>query len=140
VYAEEGNGVVINIVDPIRRAVCHLPWWVTKYAVALPLALPYFAYAKTLRGAARAMRDPRSRERIASLPLGKYSQWIAERDFRFFHHVAFDQLVTPQTRYISRATVESWLRRPEIDPASVYVVQRNGNSWKFGGRRRGARA
>ena len=56
----------------------------------------------------------------------------------FFHHVAFDQLVTPKTHYISRATVDSFLRHPDVDPESVYVVRRNGNSWKFGGRRRRA--
>jgi SAM-dependent methyltransferase len=134
VYAEEGNGVVIHVVDPLRRAVCHLPWWMTKYAVALPLAIPYFAYAKALARAADALGDDPGL--IGRLPMAEYSRWIARRDFRFFHHVAFDQLVTPQTRYFSRRTVEGWLRRPEIDSASTYVVQRNGNSWKFGGRLR----
>jgi SAM-dependent methyltransferase len=54
VYAQEGNAVVIRVVDPIRRVACRLPWWAAKYGVALPLAIPYFAYAKTLRGLARA--------------------------------------------------------------------------------------
>jgi SAM-dependent methyltransferase len=30
VYAEEGNGVVIQVVDPIRRLTSKLPWWLTK--------------------------------------------------------------------------------------------------------------
>jgi hypothetical protein len=34
--------------------------------------------------------------------------------------------------------VDSFLRHPDVDPESVYVVRRNGNSWKFGGRRRRA--
>jgi SAM-dependent methyltransferase len=131
VYAKEGNGVVIHAVDPIRRLACRLPWWATKYGVALPLAVPYYAYAKSLRRVAGIAGDAAA-ERF---PLGKYSLWIARRGFSFFHHVAFDQLVTPRTHYISRDTVETWLRRPEVDPASTYVVQRNGNSWKFGGRR-----
>ena len=68
------------------------------------------------------------------LPLHDYSLWIAARDFSFFRHVAFDQLVTPQTRYISRQEVQGWLdRQPRIAPGSTYVIQRNGNSWKFGG-------
>jgi len=128
VYAEEGNDVVIRVVDPIRRVASRLPWWVTKYGVALPLTLPYFAYAKLLRRAPEGL--------AARLPLGQYSRWIAERDFGFFHHVAFDQLVTPETHYIPRATVAGWLLDPAIDPASTYLVRRNGNSWKFGGRRR----
>jgi SAM-dependent methyltransferase len=132
VYAQEGNGPIIHVVDPLRRVVCRLPWWMTKYGVALPLALPYFAYAKLLRQVARVS----GAELVAKLPLGAYSLWIARREFPFFHHVAFDQLVTPQTCYVPRATIEGWLRRPEIDQESVYIVQRNSNSWKFGGRRR----
>ncbi len=131
VYAEEGNDVVIHVVDPIRRVASRLPWWVTKYCVALPLTIPYFAYAKLLRRAPAVVAD--------RMPLGPYSRWIAEREFGFFHHVAFDQLVTPQTHYIPREEVEAWLRHPAVDPSSTYLVRRNGNSWKFGGRRTGER-
>jgi SAM-dependent methyltransferase len=135
VYAEEGNGVVIHVVDPIRRAVCHLPWWMTKYGVALPLAVPYFAYAKAVR---RLSGNPVADRLVSHLPLAEYSKWIAQRPFPFFHHVAFDQLVTPQTWYISRATVESFLSHPDVDPQSTYLTHRNGNSWRFGGRRKAA--
>ena len=136
VYAEEGNGVVIHVVDPIRRAVCRLPWWVTKYGVALPLAIPYFAYAKAVW---RLSRTGGAIEGLVSrLPLAAYSKWIAQRPFPFFRHVAFDQLVTPQTWYLSRVAVEAFLRHPDVDPESTYLVQRNGNSWRFGGRRRSA--
>ncbi len=114
VYAREGNAAVIRVVDPLRRVVCRLPWWLTKYAVALPLAMPYYAYAKALRRAAEAYGS----ESVARLPLAEYSLWISRREFPFFHHVAFDQLVTPQTAYVPRATVEGWLRKPEVDPAA----------------------
>lgn len=137
VYAEEGNGVVVHVVDPIRKVACHLPWWLTKYGVALPLAVPYYAYAKGLR--ALSASGSRSVNRLVSLlPLADYSRWIAQRSFPFFHHVAFDQLVTPQTHYVSRDVVGSFLAHPDVDPESTYVIFRNGNSWKFGGRRRGA--
>lgn len=133
VYAREGNAVIRHVVDPIRRVSARLPWWVTKYAVALPLVLPYFLYAKLLK----ALFPEGIRERAARLlPLTAYSSWIAERDFRFFHHVAFDQLVTPRTVYITRDEVDRWLSDPEIEPASRYVLFRNANSWKFGGVRR----
>jgi hypothetical protein len=134
VYAREGNEVVIHVVDPIRRVACKLPWWVTKYGVALPLALPYYAYANAVRAAADG--PPLLREVAGRLPLSRYSQWIARRPFPFFHHVAFDQLVTPRTVYLSRADVDGMLAHRDVDPASTYVVQRNGNSWKFGGRKR----
>jgi SAM-dependent methyltransferase len=128
VYAVEGNDVVIHVVDPVRRVASRLPWWVTKYGVALPLTVPYFLYAKSLRRVPAAL--------AAHAPLGTYSQWIAQRPFKFFHHVAFDQLVTPETHYIPRSTVDRWLASPEVDPGSTYVRRRNGNSWTFGGQRR----
>ncbi|HEV3193748.1 MAG TPA: class I SAM-dependent methyltransferase [Polyangiaceae bacterium] len=136
VYGREGNGVVIHLVDPIRRFASKLPWWVNKFGVAFPLAVPYYAYAKSLQFASRRVRTPMVRRILGQLPLEDYSLWIAQRPFAFFHHVAFDQLVTPQTHYIGRAQIESWLRHPDVDPTSTYIIQRNGNSWKFGGHRR----
>jgi SAM-dependent methyltransferase len=129
VYAAEGNEVVIHFVDPMRRVVSRLPWWLTKYGFAFPLSLPYFAYAKAVR-----RLPPKVAERM---PLGEYSRWIGERDLGFFRHVAFDQLVSPRTAYIPRDAVDRWLRHSDVDPTSTYVIRRNGNSWKFGGRRKG---
>jgi SAM-dependent methyltransferase len=129
VYAKEGNGLVIALVEPIRRVASKLPWWLSKYGIATPLVMPYYLYAKLL---AALPRWPVLR----SLPLYEYSLWIAEREFAFFRHVAFDQIVTPSTVYIDRPTIERWLADPRIDPQAAYVVMRNGNSWKFGGRAR----
>jgi len=129
VYAWEGNTIVRHVVEPIRRLTSRLPWWLTKYGVALPLVIPYFLYAKSIAMLARAGMA------LSRLPLHDYSLWIAQRPFHFFHHVAFDQLVTPRTRYLRRGEVESWLTDTAVDPASVYMIFRNKNSWKFGGRR-----
>jgi len=129
VYAREGNGIVITLVDPIRRLVSRLPWWFTKYAVATPLAVPFYLYAKLLH--AIVGDHP---ERLRTAPLRDYCLWIAPREFAFFRHVAFDQLVTPQTAYISREEIERWLNAaPEVEAGSTYIIFRNGNSWKFGG-------
>ncbi|HET7341044.1 MAG TPA: class I SAM-dependent methyltransferase [Methylomirabilota bacterium] len=131
VYAWEGNAVVRWLVEPLRRLACRLPWWLTKHAIAAPLALPFCLYAKTLAALPAALTSP--------LPLAAYCRWIARREFAFFRHVAFDQLVTPRTTYLRRATVETWLREePAVDTPTVYVERRNGNSWKFGGRTRAA--
>ena len=130
VYAREGNTVVVMLVDPLRRIASRLPWWLTKYGLATPLAFPYFLYAKLLRALPRWSW-------LRGAPLHDYSLWIAEREFTFFRHVAFDQLVTPRTVYIPRATIERWLaENPAIEPGSTYITLRNGNSWKFGGVRR----
>lgn len=133
VYAREGNAVVRCLVEPLRRIVSRLPWWLTKYAVAYPLVLPYFAYAKVLAALSRWRLGSRWMDR---LPLFAYTMWIAPHPLRFFHHVAFDQLVTPRTAYIPRETVDRWLENPRVEPESRYVVWRNRNSWKFGGVRR----
>ena len=127
VYAREGNGVVIGIVDPISRLASRLPWWLTKYGIATPLVVPYYLYAHLLAELPRW-------KTLKRLPLYDYSLWIARREFAFFQHVAFDQLVTPHTVYLSRETIESWLRsNGRILPESTYLLMRNGNSWKFGG-------
>lgn len=133
VYAREGNGPVRLVVEPVRRVACHLPWWITKFFVATPLVVPYFLYAKSLAWLTRGGSGGLARV-LRALPLFDYSMWIAQRDFAFFRHVAFDQLVTPQTRYISREEVESWMdANPAVEKGSTYIIMRNGNSWKFGG-------
>lgn len=129
VYAREGNAVVRWIVDPIRHVASRLPWWLTKYALATPLVVPFFLYAKLLAALPRWSW-------LERLPLYRYALWISPREFAFFRHVAFDQLVTPQTAYIPKSTVERWLADPRVEPGSTYLIFRNGNSWKFGGRRR----
>ncbi|HLX21954.1 MAG TPA: class I SAM-dependent methyltransferase [Usitatibacter sp.] len=130
VYAREGNGVVILLVEPMRRIASHLPWWITKYFVATPAVVPYFFYAKALAALPRW-------KWLRGLPLYEYSLWIGQREFAFFRHVAFDQLVTPRTTYLARETLERWLAsRRDVEAASTYVTMRNGNSWKFGGIKR----
>jgi SAM-dependent methyltransferase len=133
VYAHEGNALIILLIDPIRKLVSHLPWWLTKYFIATPLAIPFYFYAKFLHLFGRE-------DIFGGLPLYEYSLWIAKREFAFFRHVAFDQLVTPQTTYINRATIETWLASyKEIVPTSIYITMRNANSWKFGGQIRATR-
>jgi SAM-dependent methyltransferase len=132
VYGKEGNGIVMLLVEPLRRVTSRLPWWLTKYLIATPLAVPFFAYAKLLRAMAK-----RKANAWRGAPLREYSLWIAEREFAFFRHVAFDQLVTPQTAYISREEICAWIAaEKEVEAESVYLLQRNGNSWKFGGRKK----
>lgn len=128
VYAREGNAAIIFIVDPLRKIVSKFPWWITKYFIAAPLAVPFFFYAKILFTLKKVFL-------LRCLPLFEYCKWIASRDFHFFRHVTFDQLVTPQTTYIDRNTVVQWLASsPAVDQSSTYIIMRNGNSWKFGGK------
>jgi SAM-dependent methyltransferase len=127
VYAREGNGLIIALVEPLRKAASKLPWWLTKYIIAAPLAFLFYLYAKTIR---LLKRIPGVRR----LPLYDYSLWIGKREYAFFRHVAFDQLVTPSTVYLSEKTIRSWLAdHPRVKTDCAYVIMRNGNSWKLGG-------
>jgi SAM-dependent methyltransferase len=130
VYAREGNGFVIHGVDVIRRLGGHLPWWATKWVSGLLVALPLFAYTKALRILPTVL--------ARSLPLHAYCASIADRDFAFFHFLATDFLVARHTVYLDRGTIGAWLAHPEVEPGSTYLIHRNGNSWKFGGRKRAA--
>jgi SAM-dependent methyltransferase len=128
VYAREGNAIIRYVVDPIRKVSCKLPWWVTKHFLATPLVVPFYVYAKVMRVLPRW-------QFLYKLPLYEYALWISQRDYLFFRHAAFDQLVTPQTTYIPRNTIKKWLKSNDrIDQSSTYIIMRNGNSWKFGGR------
>jgi len=137
VYAREGNRLIISVVDPLRKIASKLPWFITKYFIASALVIPFFFYAKLLAFFSHIQRIKRTwlSGLLRKLPLCSYSLWIAERSFPFFLHVAFDQLVTPQTDYISKDKICAWLEKyPQIEKNSVYIIFRNGNSWKFGGR------
>jgi SAM-dependent methyltransferase len=127
VYGYEGNFLIRTLLEPLRRIASRLPWWLNKYALALPLAIPFFLMSQVVK---RLRRDPFER----LVPLYGYLQWIGGYRFAFHHHVAFDQLVSPQTTYIRRETIAAWLDRPDLE--NTYILPRNGNSWKFGGMRR----
>jgi hypothetical protein len=97
--------------------------------------VPYFFYAKALSIVHR-LSSVEVQRILGAAPLYEYSLWIAKQGFLFFRHVAFDQLVTPQTVYLSRQEIEDWISSsPEIESGSTYIIFRNGNSWKFGGRK-----
>lgn len=127
VYAREGNTAVIWIVEPIRRIACKLPWRISKYLIAAPLATIVYMGAQIYRVLP-------AKSIFSKLPLFDYLRWLAKREWHFCHHVVFDQIVTPQTVYIPKTTIKEWLLDQRIDPSSTYILNRNGNSWKFGGR------
>jgi len=130
VYAKEGNGLVIAIVEPIRKIASKLPWWITKYLIATPMAVPFFCYGKIVDNVPFLSRFK------TYLPLYSYMRWIGSKPYSFYRHVAFDQLVTPQTVYLSKYEIEEWLSSStSVSDESVYCIYRNGNSWKFGGRK-----
>lgn len=127
VYGREGNFLVRTLVEPLRRIASRLPWRLNKYGLALPLAIPFFLASRAVK---RLPPHPFAR----LVPLYGYLRWIADSPFAFHHHVAFDQLVSPRTAYLSRETIAAWLDRPDLE--QTYLLPRNGHSWKFGGIKR----
>jgi SAM-dependent methyltransferase len=130
VFAKEGNGLALHALDALRRVCARLPWWATKWGPGLAIGASLWAWSRLLRWLPRVPAE--------RLPAGRYARSLADRDFAFCHFVATDFLVARRTVYLDRPTLESWLRHPEVEPASVYLIHRNGNSWSFGGRRRTA--
>ena len=130
VYAKEGNGLVILLVEPIRKIASKLPWRVNKYLVAVPLALFFFVLCQDCSAKAVPHKV------FSRFPMYCYCRWIAKRGFSFFHHVVFDQLVTPQTEYLERPTIENWLEDSRID--SVFNLYPDAQRqfmevWRAGG-------
>lgn len=127
VFAKEGGGLLLRGLDVLRRACARLPWWAVQWGPGLVLGAALWTWAKGLR--------PLPGRLAERLPAGRYARSVADRDFAYCHFVATDFLVARRTTYLDRPTLEAWLRHPDVDPASVYLIHRNGNSWTFGGRR-----
>jgi SAM-dependent methyltransferase len=120
VYGREGNGLIVRVVDPLRRLVfSRLPRGVLKWAVSLPLAAVLWPF---VRAAARGV----------SLPYAAYFRFLAQNDFRFTHGVVFDHLVAPTSHYIARDDFAGWFERAGL--VDVRITRRNENSWRGLGR------
>jgi len=128
-YAREGNGWVLALVDPARRLTSRLPLpfvsglaWVV--AVPLWIALRVF-YAPA-----------RTRPRLArALPYVSYLTDLVPFPFREVHSVAFDHLLAPVAHYMARARVE----RAFVEGGLTLESLRwhHANSWAASGRRVG---
>ena len=128
VYGRAGNGIVVYLVDPLRRLVSKFPWWVIKYCVATPLSILLFMYV-------RITVKPLLKKIFWRMPLYKYCTWLNKRGYKFVHHVVTDQLISPRTVYIRKEIIEQWFRSTSrIQMSTTYIIKRNGNSWKFGGK------
>jgi len=127
VFAKEGGGLALAALDGLRRACSRLPWRATKWGPGLVLGAALWTLAKLSQRLPPGVAE--------HFPAGRYARSLAGRDFAFCHFVATDFLVARRTAYLERATLEAWLRHPDVDPTSIYLIHRNGNSWTFGGRR-----
>jgi hypothetical protein len=120
VYGREGNGLIVRVVDPLRRGIfSRLPRGFLKWAISLPLAALLWPFAAAAR-------------RGASVPYAPYFRFLAESGFRYTHGVVFDHLVAPTSHYIRREEFEGWFERAGL--VDVVISRRNENSWRGLGR------
>jgi SAM-dependent methyltransferase len=120
VYGREGNGLIVRVVDPLRRrALSRLPRGLLKWAVSFPLAAVLWPFVAAAR-------------RGASFPYSAYFRFLGQNDFRFTHGVVFDHLVAPTSHYIRREEFAAWFDRAGL--VDVVITRRNENSWRGLGR------
>jgi SAM-dependent methyltransferase len=121
VYGYENNGVVRNIVEPLRRATTRLPHRALN-AVAYPFSLAF-------HGIARGVYRPLHGTSVgARLPLSEYLNSVADFTYRHNHAIVYDQLVAPTAAYIRGAELRSWFEDAGLE--DVELSHRHGNSWR----------
>ena len=125
VYGYENNGVVRNVVEPLRRASTRVPTPLLR-TFAWPLAVGF-------HGAARFVYRPLQGTRLGErLPLGEYLSSVADFSFRQNYGIVFDQLAAPTAAYIRGPELAAWFGASGLE--DVRISHRHGNSWRGQGR------
>jgi SAM-dependent methyltransferase len=125
VYGYENNGVVRNVVEPLRRVSTKVSPPLLR-GLAWPLAVAFHAAAKGV------YRPLRTTPAANALPLSEYMSSVADFSFRQNYGIVFDQLSAPSAAYIKGAELREWFSVSGLD--DVEVTHRHGNSWRGLGR------
>jgi SAM-dependent methyltransferase len=125
VYGYENNGLVRNVVEPLRRVSTTIPPPLLR-AFAWPLAAAFHATAK---GVHRPLNGTAVGRR---LPLNEYLSSVAGFSFRQNYGIVFDQLVAPTAAYIRGPEFATWFEDAGL--VDVQISNRHGNSWRGRGR------
>jgi SAM-dependent methyltransferase len=120
-YAREGNGWVLALVDPARRLASRLPLSAVS-AIAWILTVPLWLAIRAIYGPARSRSHL-----LRLLPYHSYLSDLAMFPFREMHSIAFDQLLAPVAHYMSRHNVEQCFKEGSL---ALYSIRwHHGNSW-----------
>ena len=123
VYAREGNGWVVHLVDPVRKGITsRIPAKILR-PLLLPLSLFLYAILKLLYGPLTS----RSTNGFRWLPYASYMGYISKFPFREIEHIVLDHLCPPIAHYLSKQTLERWFSA--LQPASTEFRWHNLNSW-----------
>jgi SAM-dependent methyltransferase len=125
VYGHENNGIVRNVVEPVRRVSTRIPSPALR-AVAWPLALGF-------HGVAKGIYRPLDGTAVGrALPLHQYMASVGDFSFRQNYGIVFDQLSAPTAAYIKGEELASWFSENGLE--DVTISHRHGNSWRGQGR------
>lgn len=127
-YAREGNGWVVGLVDPIRRITSRLPLGLVSWLAWL-LTVPLWLALKLLYGPARSRPWLRR--------LLPYQSYLCDQvgfPFREIHSIAFDHLLAPVAHYMPRAEVERCFAQAGLELRSLRW--HHANSWAAWGLRK----
>ena len=129
VYAREGNGWIVYLVNPLRKLVtAKMPLTLVK-AISWPLAALLFAVAKLIYRPANLYW--RSLSRL--LFYKDYIVYIARFDFTEIHSIVFDHLLAPVAFYLKKEEVLSWFESSKF--TDIRIAPHNSNSWKVTARK-----
>jgi uncharacterized protein YbaR (Trm112 family) len=126
VYGHENNGIVHNVIDPIRKRLA------SRMSPRALLALSWPITA-VLQGLAGGIYHPARRTRLFKyLPSHAYIDSLTSFSFRHKYAIVFDHLTAPTAFYIPGPEFESWFS--ELGLEEVEISWRNENSWRGRGR------
>jgi len=125
VYGYENNGLVRNVVEPLRRISTRVPPSLLR-GLAWPLGVAFHAAAK---GVYRPLSGTAAGR---ALPLNEYMSSVASFSFRQNYGIVFDQLAAPTAAYLKAEDVRSWFEQCQM--VDIQISHRHGNSWRASGR------
>ena len=126
-YAREGNGWVLALVDPARRLTSRLPLPLVSTLASI-VTVPLWVALRTLYAPAR------TRPQLArALPYSSYLMDLVPFPFREVHSIAFDQFLAPVAHYMERAHVERCFAEGKL--ALESIRWHHANSWAATGTR-----
>jgi uncharacterized protein YbaR (Trm112 family)/SAM-dependent methyltransferase len=120
-YGRENNGLVVHVIDPLRKLASRLPVRWVRYGLALPMSVPLYALLHTVY-------HPALQPVFGKLPYYDYFQWLRKYGFRYVLGMVTDQLVPPRTHYLSRPQLTQWIERAALVLESI--TPRNNISWR----------
>jgi len=122
VYAREGNGWIVNIVDPLRKSITSkIPARLLRI-LSLPLTSFLFVLLKALYGPLSGWG-----KRESFLPYSSYLGSISPFPFREIDNIVVDHLCPEVAYYLSKADIEEMFE--PLHPSFLSLRFHHKNSW-----------